>query len=60
MVKDIDIVIGQKDYAAMPNLMLLQLAGDGDRDAWRAYLRRTETSKSDTVTPQFSIEEIED
>lgn len=57
MVREIDIVIGQKDYAAMPNLMLLQLAGDGDKDAWRAYLRRTQSDKSATVTPKFSIEE---
>lgn len=57
MEKPIDIVLDKKDYAAMPNYYLLKLAMYGDKDAWRAYLRRTQSDKSATVTPKFSIEE---
>lgn len=60
MDKPIDKVLNEKDYAEMPNYYLLKLAMYGDKEAWRTYLRRTQTNKSDTVTPEFSIEEDEE
>lgn len=58
--KPIDIVLGAKDYERMPDYYLLRLAFEGDKEAYGVYLRRTETNKSATVTPEFSIEEDEE
>ena len=60
MEKWVDTVIGDKDYEAMTEFMLLQLALDNNKKAWAEYLRRNRTNKIDTVTPTFSIEDDED
>lgn len=55
-----DVIGNPNDYNRMPKYELQQRAILGDKKAERIYLDRYGGNKVATVTPEFSIEEIEE
>lgn len=60
MTKFNDVIGDPNDYTSMPKFELQQRAILGDKKAERIYTERYSGNKIGTVTPEFSIDEIED
>ena len=59
-MKNRDVLGDSNNYSQMPKFELQQRAILGDKKAERIYLDRYGGNKVATVTPEFSIEEIEE